>query len=216
MEWGVAGTGLPGQFPQVSGIEFAFNPTNPGQRLRSLVARRADGSQDLLVEHGQLQGDSNRPIRMVTLDFLAAGGDNYYPLTLGVGASNLFSGATNTFDVVGHEQYAFAMYLTNSAEVGAADTEAALNERLQNLAVRGDTVPAPELGALARSGGQLEFTVTTLTGKTYRVQAAGGFVGAWADVPGTEMAGDGWPHAVVLPNPPADQVYSVLQNKCPK
>ncbi len=230
VEWGVAGTGLPGQFPQVSGIEFAFNPTNPamtylrnssnqiigidnpGQRLRSLVARRADGYQDLLVEHGQLRGDSNRPIRMVTLDFLAAGGDNYYPLTLGVGASNLFSGATNTFDVVGHEQYAFAMYLTNFAEVGAADTEAPFNERLQNLAVRGDTVPAPELGALARNDGHLEFTTTTLTGKTYAVQAASGIIAAWEDVPGTDLAGDGWPHVLAVTNPPFANAFFRVSN----
>ncbi len=87
MEWSVAATtatATPGQFPQVAGMAFAFDPARPamtytrstnntitgiatpGQRLRSLVATRGDGSLDLVVEDGVLVGDPNRTFRMAT------------------------------------------------------------------------------------------------------------------------------------------------------
>lgn len=53
----------------------------PGERIRTLVARRGDGSLDLVVENRQLLGDPNRTFRIVTLNFLAGGGDSYFALT---------------------------------------------------------------------------------------------------------------------------------------
>ncbi|MEA5512648.1 choice-of-anchor I family protein [Nodularia sp. UHCC 0506] len=82
LEHGVAATAdgaTPGQFPQVGGISFSFDATQPaGQRIQNAVIFNADGSiQDVLVKDGQLQGDVNRAIRVVTLTFLANGGDSY-------------------------------------------------------------------------------------------------------------------------------------------
>lgn len=93
-EHGVAGTrpgATPGQFPQVGGLTFSFDPlrtaiafdangnvvTN-GDRVRSLALRdENDTIIDEVVRDGQLVGDPNRSIRFVTLNFLANGGDAY-------------------------------------------------------------------------------------------------------------------------------------------
>jgi 2',3'-cyclic-nucleotide 2'-phosphodiesterase (5'-nucleotidase family) len=101
MEHAVAGTApgtTPGQFPQVAGLSFSFDPTKTaiafsnttgavtteGQRIRNLVVLNEDGSlKDTIVKDGLLVGDSNRTFRMITLNFLAGtanttlGGDSY-------------------------------------------------------------------------------------------------------------------------------------------
>lgn len=82
LEHGVAGTrpgATPGQFPQVGGISFSFDASKPaGQRIQSAAILNPDGSvKEALVEKGQVQGDPNRGIRIVTLGFLANGGDGY-------------------------------------------------------------------------------------------------------------------------------------------
>jgi 2',3'-cyclic-nucleotide 2'-phosphodiesterase (5'-nucleotidase family) len=99
MEHGVAGTrsgATPGQFPQVGGLSFSFDPsrtaqvldsggnvTTPGQRVQSLAITNAAGKiTDVVVENGEVIGNPDRTFRMVTLDFLAgttptSGGDGY-------------------------------------------------------------------------------------------------------------------------------------------
>ncbi|MCG6133883.1 MAG: 5'-nucleotidase C-terminal domain-containing protein [Nostoc sp. LLA-1] len=104
LEHGVASTApgrTPGQFPQVSGVNFSFDPTQAaiafdnngditqqGERIRSLTVVNEDSSPiDTVVRDGQFIGDPNRTFRMVTLNFLAGtsisstapglGGDGY-------------------------------------------------------------------------------------------------------------------------------------------
>jgi 2',3'-cyclic-nucleotide 2'-phosphodiesterase (5'-nucleotidase family) len=102
IEHAVAGTrpgSTPGQFPQVSGLRFSFDPTKTaiafssatgevtteGDRIRNLAVLNDDGSiRDIIVKDGVLVGDPNRTFRIVTLNFLAGtsntnilGGDNY-------------------------------------------------------------------------------------------------------------------------------------------
>lgn len=102
LEHAVAGTrpgSTPGQFPQVSGLKFSFDPTKTaiafsnttgevttqGDRIRNLAVLNDDGSiRDVIVRDGVLVGDPNRTFRLVTLNFLAGtsntnilGGDNY-------------------------------------------------------------------------------------------------------------------------------------------
>jgi 2',3'-cyclic-nucleotide 2'-phosphodiesterase (5'-nucleotidase family) len=82
IEHGVAATApgnTPGQFPQVGGISFSFDPNLPeGQRVQSLaILDDRQNIVDVVVENGQLVGDPDREIRVVTLNFLADGGDNY-------------------------------------------------------------------------------------------------------------------------------------------
>ena len=89
LEHGVAATedgATPGQFPQVGGLAFAFDPALPareggdtsgeaevpGMRVRSTeLVDEAGDTVDVLVEDGQVVGDPTRPIRIVILDFIA-------------------------------------------------------------------------------------------------------------------------------------------------
>ena len=68
-----------GRFPQVAGMRFSFDPSLPsGQRVRSLAVVDDGGTvTDRIVESGALSGDPARRIKLVTLDFLANGGDSY-------------------------------------------------------------------------------------------------------------------------------------------
>jgi uncharacterized protein len=102
LEHAVAGTrpgSTPGQFPQVSGLKFSFDPTKTaiafnnttgevttqGDRIQNLAVLNDDGSiRDIIMQDGVLVGNPNRTFRMVTLNFLAGtsntnilGGDNY-------------------------------------------------------------------------------------------------------------------------------------------
>ena len=151
LEHGVAASGsgaTPGQFPQVGGVSFSFDPSlpgsvydengtlvTPGERVRSAAILNDDGSvQDVLVENGQLVGDPDRPIRVVTLGFLADGGDSYP-----------FPADAQREDLEPAEQAALGDYLGEIGSYTQVDTPAAEDTRIQNLSERSDTV----LGAAA-------------------------------------------------------------------
>ena len=151
LEHGVAASGsgaTPGQFPQVGGVSFSFDPSQPGsaydengtlvtpgERVRSAAILNDDGSvQDVLVENGQLVGDPDRPIRVVTLGFLADGGDSYP-----------FPADAQREDLEPAEQAALGNYLGEIGAYTQVDTPAAEDTRIQNLSERSDTV----LGAAA-------------------------------------------------------------------
>jgi len=152
-----------GRFPQISGFNFSFDPaatkgtlasdgssTTPG-RVRSLKV-----GNDVLVRNGVVQGDPNRTFRLVTLNFLATGGDSYKfgaKDSAGTGLINLrkleaeaastsaLGGGVNL--TAGGEQAALAEYLKKfhvSLPFGVKDTPAAQDLRIQNLGVRSDTV----------------------------------------------------------------------------
>ena len=158
IEWGVAATGpgqQPGRFPQIGGFSFSFDASRPaGMRVRSIAIKDAAGNtQEVVVESGQIVGDPNRTFRMVTLDFLASGGDGY-PLPAMQSANParfnrvdlVPSGATKTFETFGAEQRALADHLEAAHSVNAfaqADVPAGIDARIQNLAARGDTVNSP-------------------------------------------------------------------------
>ena len=67
------------RFPQIGGMRFSFDPTAPpGDRVRSLaIIDNAGTVTDRVVEDGNLIGDPERTIKMVTLNFVANGGDGY-------------------------------------------------------------------------------------------------------------------------------------------
>ena len=82
LEHGVAETSegaTPGRFPQIGGMKMVFDATAPaGSRIIALVVLNPDGSvKDTVVTSKTLQGDPNRVFRLVTLNFLANGGDGY-------------------------------------------------------------------------------------------------------------------------------------------
>ena len=160
IEHGVAATAegeTPGQFPQVAGINFSFDPSlESGNRVQSLTVVDESGEIiDTVAEAGELQGDASRTFRIVTLNFLADGGDDY-PFPTGEAANRVDlatedSDSPNpesrtgdaTFAPDGSEQDALAEYLLDNFEetpFDNSDTPPSGDTRIQNLAVRDDTV----------------------------------------------------------------------------
>jgi 2',3'-cyclic-nucleotide 2'-phosphodiesterase (5'-nucleotidase family) len=159
VEHGVAATApgaTPGQFPQIGGMAFSFDPALPartsttaGERVRSLVI--GDGAAtDVVVAGGEVIGDPDRPIKVVTLGFLATGGDSYpFPAVTVPGSlvaltpANVPEGDA-VFAAAGTEQDAFAEYLiafhgiSSGTPFETADTGPDLDTRIRNLSARPD------------------------------------------------------------------------------
>ena len=189
LEHAVAGTApgaTPGQFGQVGGLRFSFDPdaqaqeldgslavdettfasqddlldalvTTPGERIESVALQQADGSFITLVEDGELVDDAPQAIRIVTLDFLAGGGDGYpfdvfeaaFPdVADRIDLEDVLTDEGNaTFAAPGSEQDALAEFLfdnfnqdTGGTPFGNGETAPEDDERIQNLNVREDTV----------------------------------------------------------------------------
>lgn len=154
----------PGRFPQVGGIRFSFDPDEPGldaaepgelSRLQNLAIVDEDGTViDAVVQDGAFVGDQTRDIRIVTLDFLAGGGDGYRFDEFGENRVDLedagLADGTATFAPAGGEQDALAEFLAANFPDEAtafADPETAPAEdtRIQNLNERADGVfPEPD------------------------------------------------------------------------
>ena len=162
VEHGVAATepgASPGQFPQVAGIEFSFDASlSSGDRVQSLAIKDADGNIiDTVVEDSEVVGDNSRTFRLVTLSFLADGGDDYpFPdrdrIDLELEEEDPRTGdATAAPD--GTEQDALAEFLLDNFSDSPFESEdfaPELDTRIQNLAFRDDTVlSAEDLGDAA-------------------------------------------------------------------
>ena len=169
LEHGVAVLGNQGRFPQLGGIAFSFDPDlAAGARITSIAAINETGTVIArLVEDGVVSADAPPLISVVTLNFLANGGDGYpmkanainfrYLLADG-GVSTavdeaLDFTATATFASVGitsaqvlGEQLAFEDFVstrhgTQATAFDVADTDRTLDTRIQNLNFRAeDTV----------------------------------------------------------------------------
>ncbi|BAZ45776.1 alkaline phosphatase [Chondrocystis sp. NIES-4102] len=152
IEHGVAESGegeTPGSFPQVAGIEFSFDSDLPaGERVVSLAVKDAEGNIiDTIVENGELVGDDTRTFRVVTLSFLADGGDDYsFPnrdrIDLALDEDADRSGNA-VFAPDGSEQDVLAEYLLQNYSDNAFTTEdlsPELDTRIQNLNLRNDGV----------------------------------------------------------------------------
>jgi 2',3'-cyclic-nucleotide 2'-phosphodiesterase (5'-nucleotidase family) len=156
LEHGIAQYPNQGRFPQVSGVAFSFDLTRPaGSRILNLAIQDSQGNDlDVVVRSGALAGDPSRTFRMVTLNFLASGGDSYpFPTDAAANRVDLFNATAPltgaaTFSGDGTEQDALAEYLkanhsTASKAYNQAETPARQDLRLQNLALRTDAVIDP-------------------------------------------------------------------------
>lgn len=152
----VAEGATPGQFPQIAGMRFSFDPEeDAGKRVVNLVVEPEGGAPIVVVEDGVLQ-EGVGPFRVVTLSFLADGGDGY-PFPTDAAAERLdLEGSADieagdiTFAGVGTEQHALAKHLKQNFadEANAfaeAETPPAEDERIQNLAVRETDTVLPAL-----------------------------------------------------------------------
>lgn len=146
----------PGSFCQVGGLRFSFDPTKAaGSRVQTMAVIDDQGQvTDVVVENGAVKGDATRTFRVVTLDYLAGGGDGY-PFKTYTDAN---AAAVNRVDLVdalkgndgnakfaspGTEQDALAEYLKDkysTTAYGVVDTEKKDDTRIQNLSFRKDEV----------------------------------------------------------------------------
>jgi hypothetical protein len=137
----------PGQFGQWAGVSFSFDVSLPaGSRVRYAALTDAT-SEAIVVQNGAVVG--SQPIRIVTLDFLAGGGDGY-PFDTFAAADPVFAdfveletaglpAGAATFAAAGSEQDAFAEYmLANFAAsaFGAADRTVGADQRVQQIGTR--------------------------------------------------------------------------------
>ncbi len=163
LEHGVSATApgaTPGQFPQVAGVRFSFNPTLPvfnpvtgtGGRILNAVITNDSGTVilDTLIMNGMLYGNPARTYRLVTLNFLAGGGDSYpFPI---VGSNRVDMNTVPappavpgvaSFSLAGSEQDAFAEYtktLYTTTPYHKSDTPVTMDYRIQNLTLRSDSI----------------------------------------------------------------------------
>lgn len=174
LEYAISATepgATPGQFPQVGGLSFSFDPdgvaiaiddngniVTEGTRIQNVaLIDEAGNVETVLVENGEIVVDPNQEIRLVTLNFLAGGGDGYPFALFGENRVDLVeqpipAGSPNvaTFAASGTEQDALAEYLAanfpsdddpNTPVFDLEDLPPAEDERIQNLdAVSEDTV----------------------------------------------------------------------------
>ena len=169
LEHGVAATApgaTPGQFPQVGGLSFSFDPAgtaqvlNPdgsvateGTRIQNVVLIDENGTATkTLIQDGQVAENAPASIKVVTLNFLAGGGDGYP-----------FSSFSNVTDLgIGEQQALSDFLMDNFPEDGpdsfdVADTPIAQDTRIQNLSERSDTVDVVDNAPIAT--GELNFQV---------------------------------------------------------
>lgn len=151
----------PGQFGQFGGIAFSFDASRPvGSRVRFAALTEPGVPSPVLVADGRVIG--GRPVRVVTLDFLASGGDSY-PFNAFIAAdpqfanrvdlrnANLPPGAA-TFAPAGSEQDAMAEYLLanfTTSPYSTPDTPVFDDLRIQQLRFRAEEVLAfanPQFG----------------------------------------------------------------------
>jgi|GEM_PF-522066 len=121
LEHGVAESGpgaTPGRFPQVGGVSFTVDTTREaGSRIGDvfLIDENGDPTEQL-VDDGEIVTEPDRTVRIVTLGFLAGGGDGY-PFPGGDDADRLdldevlTDPGNATFANPGTEQDAFAEYM---------------------------------------------------------------------------------------------------------
>lgn len=170
LEHAVAATApgaTPGQFAQVGGISFSFDPDQPaGSRVQSAALLDALGNKIAIVQNGEVIDGAPSAIRIVTLNFLADGGDNYpFPAFIAADPAfadrvdladldpSLFSGALDgnaDFAGFGTEQDALAEFLAANHpavtgpdgpnDYAQAETDPTGDTRIQNLSARTDTV----------------------------------------------------------------------------
>ena len=191
LEHGIALYPNQGRFPQVGGLAFSFDLTRTaGSRILNLAIQDSQGNDlDVVVRGGALVGDPARTFRMVTLNFLASGGDSYpFPTDSAANRVDLFNAAAPltgaaTFSGDGTEQDVLAEYLkanhgTLAEAYTQADTAASKDLRLQNTALRTDEVIDVKIGT---SGADDSFTSESIKLQGFDGKSDLLFTGAGAD-----------------------------------
>ncbi len=188
LEHGVDATApgaTPGQFPQIAGVRFSFNPTlpiynpttNTGGRILTAVITNDSGTVvlDTLIMNGALYGNPVRTFRLVTLNYMAGGGDGY-PFNI-IGSNRVDINtlpvppavpAVASFSIPGSEQDAFAEYmksLHSASPFNKSDTPANQDYRIENVTLRTDSVlpRSVSLSVSSHTGSEANQSVITVS-----------------------------------------------------
>lgn len=162
LEHGVAVLGNQGRYPQIGGIRFSYDKDLPaGSRVTNVaLIDENNGVLAVIVENGVVNPNAPATITMITLNFLAQGGDGYpmkdngtnfrYMLNDGTLSAPVdealdFTAAPNVpANILGEQQamseYMQERYATAETAFNIADTTQAGDTRIQNLDFRADTV----------------------------------------------------------------------------
>jgi 2',3'-cyclic-nucleotide 2'-phosphodiesterase (5'-nucleotidase family) len=192
LEHGVRATlagATPGQFPQIAGVRFSYDPSRPPMnRIVSAVLVDSLGqTTDTLVMNGITFGDTTRTFRIVTLNFLAGGGDAYPFLQFGSNRIDIptlpaAGPAVAGFALPGSEQDAFAEYMKfnfTSAPYNLGETPITQDPRIENLQQRADDILPLTIGTTSSTSascinpGSLTLNFTG-GGAPYSIQWNGG------------------------------------------
>ena len=177
LEHGVALLGNQGRFPQIGGIRFSYDPAaTAGSRIQSIVTIDDSGAiTGRVVSGGAVLPTAPATITLVTLNFLANGGDGYpfkanadnFRFLLSGGRLSANIAETENFtaagvvpvDILGEQSalssHLTANYATAPSAYNLAETTPANDTRIQSTAVRTDTVldgPATFASWLADNG----------------------------------------------------------------
>jgi hypothetical protein len=78
-QWKWDGSARRGEFLQVSGLRFSFDPDRPsGEKVLNHAIIDGGGAvADAVVRNGQVVGDPVRSIRLVSIDFIANGAEGF-------------------------------------------------------------------------------------------------------------------------------------------
>ena len=186
LEHGVSATApgaTPGQFPQVAGVRFSFDPTlpvynpttNTGGRIRTAVVTNDSGTiiLDTLIMNGALYGNPSRTFRLATLNFMAGGGDNYPFPIIGTNRVDINTlpvpptvPSVASFAIPGSEQDAFADYmkvLHSASPYNKGDRPVTQDYRIENVTLRTDSVLPRSVSLLVSSGTGSEANQTVIT-----------------------------------------------------
>jgi 2',3'-cyclic-nucleotide 2'-phosphodiesterase (5'-nucleotidase family) len=168
LEHGVASLGNQGRFPQLGGVSFSYDPDlAAGSRVLNVALVDEAGTVVArLVENGVVQAGAPALIRVVTLNFLADGGDGYpmkangenFRYLLADGTLSAVVPETADFDdaatialygTLAGEQLLFKQFLqanhaTAQTAFDIADTPIGEDTRVQSLNFRADAVLAGE------------------------------------------------------------------------
>ncbi|WP_447955926.1 DUF4214 domain-containing protein [Vreelandella sp. EE7] len=148
-----------GQFAQVGGIQYSFDWEKPaGERIQSAAILNDDGQiHDVLVANGRLVGNAEEIVKVVTLGFMADGGDAYPLEGNYIDRVDLLDAydLDGKFDFAekGTEQDAFAEYMGemySETPFNEAETPVGEDTRIQNLAFRDDAVLSETVDPLLR------------------------------------------------------------------
>lgn len=173
LEHGVASLGNQGRFPQLGGVAFSYDPDLPAGSRISDIALTGEGYTVNLYNDGVKLDSTPSNISLVTLNFLANGGDSYPMKANGSNFRYIMEGADGSFslsaavdealnytdagviatyvtggNVLLGEQAAFEAYMqafhaTPETAYDQAETPEAEDARIQNLNVRAEDVLNP-------------------------------------------------------------------------